>query len=256
MTTLQPFTDEQINDAIAVIEDHNPRAALSVIAQLDEAATAKDADAFDHIAASAIQLAESLERDVQRANRKQSQPQDTRSRFVSTSARSAPKAAPKAAPGRRVLGIAALFFGICIWVPGAHYQLDGWTLVINALLDLVRSGYVLPIATGLGSLLLFPIGIIHSVGERKYLPLWKYGKRWQFLGWGVLVVWALINGADLLSAYIGIIQPPAADAWPITLRMSHSQWMQIAWMIVVVYIGDILIALGWRWLGIRLPWSR
>lgn len=203
------------------------------------------------------------------------------------SLQSAPPAAPPAVPApshgvgvqperpaapahdrdaRRVLGMAALLFGIAIWVPGAHYQLDGWTIITNAILDLVRSGLQLPLATGWWALLLIPFGVMYSVGERRYLPLRrrtvtnaktrKKEQRWIFLGWGVLLVWTLVNGSDLLSAYVGISQPPADDAWPITHWMARTRWATIAWMIVVVYVGDILLFLGWRWVGLRWPWSR
>jgi len=80
--------------------------------------------------------------------------------------------------------------------------------------------------------------------------------RWRFLGIGVLFVWALVNGSDLVSAYVGISQPPATDAWPVTKYMAANGWATIVWMIVVVYVGDILLFVGWRWLGLGWPWSR
>lgn len=163
---------------------------------------------------------------------------------------------------RRVLGFAAFWIGAPLWVSGAHYQLDGATLLANSVLELIRVDYRFPLATNAWVLLLIIFGVVFSIGERRYLPFKKIAgkerpflRRYQFRGIDLLVVWALVNGLDLLGAYLGIAQTPKPDAWPVTILVATQWQATIVWMGIVVYIGDWLISLGWKWMGLPNPFG-
>jgi hypothetical protein len=147
---------------------------------------------------------------------------------------------------RRIMGLAAFLFGLPLWIVGAHYTLDGWTLIINIVTDLVRLGHTLPLASGIWAALLIPVGIVYSIGERRYVPWRKVSGRWTYLGGGILLVWLLVNGSDLVSTYMGIATPPP-NAWPITIWMATTLWAKLGWIVVVTYLPETLLLLGWRW---------
>jgi len=154
-------SDEQIDAALDVINHHNPQAALAAIAQLDRAGKANDVAAFDTIARKIITVAEGLERNARAAQSQQPV--------------AVPAPRPRDTGARRVLGVAALLFGIALWVPGAHYQLDGWTIIANAIFALIRSGIELPLATGAWALLLSRLAsctALASAATCPYAAVW------------------------------------------------------------------------------------
>lgn len=235
------YTNEQLDAALLTIARYDPQRAEQVAQQLDDAAEEGDV-AFTALAAQVVQIADSLARDAQPAA--QPKPKAAQPKPIRVAVPVPPLPASHGA--RRVLGVAALLFGVPLWVVGAHYTLDGWTLMVNVVLELVRSGIVLPLATGVWALLLVPIGVVYSIGERVFLPLRKAKGRWLFLGWGVLLVWLLVNGTDLGSTYLGIATP-GPSAWPITKWMAANLWAKLTWMLVVTYVPEVLLTLGWRW---------
>lgn len=231
-------TDKDVQSALRKIKAHDFDQWVDLADEYDEAIAMNDVKTCDRLAVEIVGIASTL---------------------IPQAAKPAPKVAKAPAvpvPPRnlnnpkRVLGIAALLFGLTLWIPGAHYQLDGWTMIANKVLSMIRSGYAFPLATGWYALLLIPFGVIYSIGERMFIPLRRQGDKWSFLGAGVLLTWLLVNGSDLGSAWLGIANP-GEGASQIALWTAATPWATVAWMVVVVYIGDILIALGWKWLNVR-----
>jgi hypothetical protein len=273
-TTQETPTDAEINAALDIIRVQNPRAALSCIAALDDAGARGDRLVFAQAALDIVALAAAVQRD-QPAPPKQA-PQQPQQRpapdLIDQLLEEHPpdRPLPRLDPTtRRVLGGLACLFGLALWAPGAHYTLDGWTLGANIILTMVRSEWEVPLARGpLALALLVLFGIAYSVAERRSLPVrfWRITDpktkqrklRGRFLGGGVVLVWLLVNGTDLGSTYAGIMAsaplcvPGAAHTgatpWPITCWMVTTIWAAISWSIVVTYVGDILLFLGWRWL--------
>lgn len=244
--------DEQIDAALEVIRGIRPDLHDQAIDKWNALDKAGDSEGLDHLAVQIVQLAARLETHQQQQPNIQPKAQPR--------AQLQPKAKPAPIPvptppvsrtntdlTRRVFGATSLLFGIPLWVVGAHYTLDGWTFLLNVVFDLVRSGVVLPLASGVWALLLFPIGVMYSIGERAFIPFGKIKGRWTFLGWGVLLVWAVVNSTDLGSTYLGIANP-APDSWPITQWMAATLWAKMVWIGVVTYIPEILLSFGWRWL--------
>ena len=260
MTALQQDNDleERLDAALDTIKAGNPAMHQSLIAALDAAANEEREADYEAIARRVIAYAADVQAKVNVA--KPAAPSvQKKARGVQDKAAPVQERAPDVQGDiKRALGVAALVFGICLWTPGAHYQLDGWTHIFNTLLSMVRSGIELPLAEGWWALLLIPCGIIYSIGERRYLPFAKAGRawwQWHFLGGAVLLVWVLVNGSDLLSAYTGIVNP-AEEAGEWAKWAAQTRWAALAWMLVVVYIGDMLIVLGWRWTGMKQLWER
>lgn len=256
MTTMQHEGEDfeaQIDAALDVILKHDPAYRDRLLNLLDNAARESREEDYANIGQDIITIARQME---QRAASAQPKAQAA-AKAAQKKARTPQEGVAPDVQGdiKRALGIAALVFGLCLWIPGAHYQLDGWTLIANKLLAMVRSGIELPLAQGWWALLLVPCGVLYSIGERRYLPLRKAAGRWRFLGLSVLAVWALVNGSDLFSAYTGIVNPPK-DAGEWARWTAATPWAAIAWTLIVVYIGDMLIVLGWRWTGMARIWKQ
>jgi hypothetical protein len=233
--------EAKIDAALDIVGKADPATQERMIADLDTAVSdVRYTEVARAIIAHAVQLQQKA------ATQERPQPKDAPRPVAQPIPRRAKPGANAAA--RRIFGLTALVFGLPLWAVGAHYTLDGWTFILNTVLDLLRTGVVLPLASGMGALLLVPIGIMYSIGERRYIPFGKADKRWVFLGWGVLLVWGIVNGTDLASTYLGIASP-LPDAWPLTKWMAATLWAKIAWIVVVTYLPEVLVVFGWRWLA-------
>lgn len=251
MAVQETYTDEEIDEALEILRQHNPRAATAIIAQLDEAGEAEDDDTFDAIAAKAIRLARSLQDDVSDDTPRRSAPaKKTRSRsrpIVRTTPRT--NDAPVRSTIPPAFGVFAIAAGLLLWVPGSRYALDGWTMAINVVLGLAKMDLTVPFAVGLWALLLFPLGIVYSIAEQKVLPVGKVKGQLAFLGWAALIAWVLVHGSDVGATWLGATSP-GPDAWPITQWMAGTLWASVTWSVVLTYIPEVLILAGWRWLGL------
>ena len=249
----------EIEAALAALDQHDHELCMAYIADLNTTDGAEQAKVARELLADVAAIQATRIPQAQRGAPVQPVAVPAPVRATNAQPRAAADAPANLGAGAwRIFGFASLVFGLMLWIPGAHYQLDGLTLIVNVVLDMIRIGYQFPLATGWWALLLVVCGVTYSIGERKFLPARKSKRTgWRFLGWGVVLVWMLVNGSDMVSAYMGITQPLAADAWPITRWMAARWWATIAWMLTVVYIGDILITLGVRWMGIPIPrWIR
>lgn len=251
--TVEAYTDEQIDTALEILEQYNPRAAASTIAQLDEAGEAGDDEAFDRIAAKAIRLARSLQ-DTDTPD--DPHPRSAPAKKSRSTVRMSPRIdTPTRSTVPPALGIFSIAAGLLLWVPGSRYALDGWTMAINIVLGLAKMGIAVPLAIGLWALLLFPLGIVYSIAEQKVVPARKVKGQFVFLGWAALIAWALVHGSDVGATWLGVTAPNA-DSWPITQWVAVTPLASASWSVVLTYTPEILIIAGWRWLGLPSLFGR
>lgn len=158
----------------------------------------------------------------------------------------------------KAIGVAAIAFGLLLWVPGSRYALDGWTLAVNVVLNDVASlGILVPYATGLWGLLFIAVGLVYSIAEQKVVPFQlvivanEARRRIHFLGWPLLFAWCAVHLTDVGATWIGVAYVEDSS-WPIAQWMATQLWASVLWSIVLTYLPEVLIMAGWRWLG--LPW--
>ena len=143
---------------------------------------------------------------------------------------------------------AAIAIGLPLWLIGARYTLDGWVIALNWCSAFLRFGASVPVPSGWYMLLLFPIGIVYSLIERRGLPLNPQAAGWA--AWTMLlVVWIVINATDVGSTYLGIvaIEP---TAWPVNRWLAATWWAGGTWALVLTYLPESLMMLAWwiiRW---------
>lgn len=136
-------------------------------------------------------------------------------------------------------GVAALLFGLPLWLIGAFYTLQGWVFGLNLVAAAVHLPAVVPMPRGWWVLLFVPLGLLYSWVEvhrpSRADALW-------------LMVYLLIILSDLATTYLSVI---AADATTLSRWAAATLWAAFAWTAVLTFAPEWLI-MG----GLKLIWGR
>jgi hypothetical protein len=119
---------------------------------------------------------------------------------------------------RRIALTGACLLGLGIagylWFFGAGWTVSGAPLLANILLaHISRIGHIEPILqialplSGRVFAALWALPVIFSLDEAFGVPLQKAGKRWEWLGLGLAIVWLCVVGSDLSSTFLGLYNP-------------------------------------------------
>lgn len=147
--------------------------------------------------------------------------------------------------------VGAVALAVPLWIAGAKYTLDGAIRAVNMLLAWLASSIgVAPVAlppitslvqyvvmaAALGALVsLIELGQWHSVRQR----------RWRQIGGAALVTWAVANGLDVGSTFVGVTAPGQA-IFPLQTWLATNLIAAAIWSIVVTYLPETLFVFAFR----------
>ena len=140
------------------------------------------------------------------------------------------------------LGLALLIAGGVGWLSGARYTLLGWGIGANLFFAWLGLPVTIPTPTGWWILLLIPVGIAYSWGERRIFRV-RTAKRADMPQ--IVIGWLLIVITDVFTTYLGV-RAPAADAWAITQMVGASVGLALLWACILTFVSDWMIDAGWK----------
>ncbi len=143
-------------------------------------------------------------------------------------------------------GIVAWLFGIPLWVVGAFYTLQGWTIGLNLVASAVHLPARVPAPGGWWVLLLIPLGLLYSFVEVRLYPHSPGGNwgRWFLL----LFIFAVVILSDLGTTYLSVITPDP-DASALAKWAASTPLASGAWTVVLTFAPEWLIIGGYKLFG-------
>jgi hypothetical protein len=162
---------------------------------------------------------------------------------------SAPTSAPivrKRAGNLWPAGVVAWLFGIPLWVVGAFYTLQGWTIGLNLVASAVHLPARMPAPSGWWVLLLIPLGLLYSFVEVRLYPRPPHGDwgRWFLLS----VIFAVVILSDLGTTYLSVVAPDP-DASSVARWAASTPLASGVWTAVLTFAPEWLIIGGYKLFG-------
>jgi hypothetical protein len=145
----------------------------------------------------------------------------------------------------------AVALALPLWVAGAKYTLDGAIRAINMLLAWLSSSIdVAPVALPpITSLVLYVVlaGCLGALFSRIELGQWHSvrQRRWRQMGTAALIVWAVANGLDVGSTFIGVTAQGQANL-PLQAWVATNLPAAAIWSIIVTYLPETLLVFAFR----------
>ncbi len=143
-------------------------------------------------------------------------------------------------------GIVAWLFGIPLWVIGAFYTLQGWTIGLNLVASVIHLPARAPVPGGWWVLLFIPMGLLYSYVEVKLYPRSSADDwgRWFLL----FVIFAAVILSDLGTTYLSVVTPDA-DALLLSRWAAQTPLASGAWTIFLTFAPEWLVIGGWKLFG-------
>lgn len=144
------------------------------------------------------------------------------------------KSAPIALAPLWPAGIAAILFGVPLWLVGAFYTLQGWVMGLNLVTAAIHLPAHIPLPTGWWVLLFIPLGLLYSWVEI-HRPT-RASAAW-------VVAYLLVILSDLATTYLSVT---AADATTISRWAAATIWASFIWAAILTFAPEWLMIGGVR----------
>jgi hypothetical protein len=133
--------------------------------------------------------------------------------------------------------------GAILWCLGASASLDGWTIGLGILSDVMRLGVAVEALRGLVRLpVLLLLGILYSAAELYLRPK----RRWPIaMNIAALLLMAIVHASDMGSTFL-FVMTTGAHPWALHQWAALEVWPAALYAIGLTYAPELLILSAWR----------